>query len=396
MPKPPAGIRQRCKCSKPCSRHGWTWTAEFTDPSGARRQVSHAERTLEAARRARARFIATTRHDSVNCHVETLQDLLTTWIATLEQDGRLRRRTLVSYRGVVERYLVPQLGSVRLSRLGNHHLAALDDAIRQQHPTISPTTRRYIVVVLKSALNDAVRSGALNINPIAAAPMPKASTGPRTPWSVDQFLTFLDTCTYHRLRILFMIAGLTGLRLSEICALRWENVIFHDDGTARLEVRWQLDPAARELLQPPKTTRGTRAVALGAELAAELRSWRARQSEERLRLGEIYSAEGWVFARDDGHHLRPDVVSSTFRKLVAKTELPPVHFHDLRHLAASMMIEAGSDLSTVSQTLGHSSIRTTADVYVHQLGEASRRNASATEELFRRAREKKIPGTSLA
>src|SRR5207244_763612 len=96
--------------------------------------------------------------------------------------------------------------------------------------------------------------------------------------------------------------------------------------------------------------------------------------------------------RTDGLPINPNYATTRFRKLIQRAGLPPVRLHDLRHGAASLAHEAGADLKTVQDLLGHSSIVITADTYTSVLPEVQRRCADATAELVlaasRRTRKK--------
>lgn len=94
-------------------------------------------------------------------------------------------------------------------------------------------------------------------------------------------------------------------------------------------------------------------------------------------MGEAYTDLGLIFARADGNPLRPEYVLRRFRTLTAAAGLPRVRVHDLRHLAASMMIAAGVPLPIVSKTLRHSTVSITADVYSHMTADIAREAVDA-------------------
>ncbi|MFG3710399.1 tyrosine-type recombinase/integrase [Micromonospora sp. NPDC047730] len=126
-----------------------------------------------------------------------------------------------------------------------------------------------------------------------------------------------------------------------------------------------------------------------------LRAHRRRQLDQRAQAAENgtpWTDTGYVFTRADGQPINPNYATTRFRKLVQRAGLPPVRLHDLRHGAASLAHEAGADLKTLQDLLGHSSIVTTADTYTSVLPEVQRRCADATAHLVlaaaRRTRKK--------
>jgi integrase len=112
-----------------------------------------------------------------------------------------------------------------------------------------------------------------------------------------------------------------------------------------------------------------RAVALDRHTVKVLRGHRERQLAQRARrqdAGKTWHDSGYVFTRPDGEPIHPGYVTQRFAKLVKASDLPPIRLHDLRHGAASLTgYEAGADLKTLQDLLGHSSIVVTADTYTN-------------------------------
>jgi hypothetical protein len=97
--------------------------------------------------------------------------------------------------------------------------------------------------------------------------------------------------------------------------------------------------------------------------------------------GKRWQDSGYVFVRHDGSPIHPGYASTRFRLLVTRAGVPPVRLHDLRHGAASLAHQAGADLKTLQDLLGHASIVITADTYTSVLPPAQRRCADATATL---------------
>lgn len=117
----------------------------------------------------------------------------------------------------------------------------------------------------------------------------------------------------------------------------------------------------------PKTARGRRQIALDKGTLGVLRSWKKRQAEERLAIGAVYQDNGLVFTKVDGSPLHPDYVSQTFDRTVAKSGLPRIRLHDLRHTHATLALHAGIHPKVVSERLGHATVSFTLDVYSHAI-----------------------------
>ena len=113
-----------------------------------------------------------------------------------------------------------------------------------------------------------------------------------------------------------------------------------------------------------------------------LRKYRVWQNEERLRLGEYYQYQGFVFSQDNGQPMHPDSVKRWLNKFSARHDLPHIHPHSFRHTMASMLYFNGVDSVSISKRLGHAQVSTTANIYAHVIEEADQRNADILADIF--------------
>jgi integrase len=193
---------------------------------------------------------------------------------------------------------------------------------------------------------------------------------------------FLTAVVDDSLFALWWLIGLRGLRRGEACGLRWTDLDL--DHGLLFVVRNRTTAGYRVVEGEPKTAAGVRAVALDKHTVKVLRDHRRRQLAQRERwiaAGKLWHDSGYVFVRKDGSPIHPGYASGRFRLLVRHHDLPPIRLHDLRHGAASLAHEAGADLKTLQDLLGHSSIVVTADTYTSVLPLAQRRCADATAKL---------------
>ena len=272
---------------------------------------------------------------------------------------------------------------------------------------------QHLRTTLRAALNLAVKEGVLDCNPARhieikgyQQPHAKVWTEARVAtweqtgahpavavWTAKQLAEFLGAVTDDSLFAFWWLAGLRGLRRGELCGLRWTDI---DLDRATLTVERNRTTAGYQIVEnDPKTPAGRRAVALDKHTVRVLRAHRARQLDQRrdtLANGQQWTDSGYVFVRGDGLPINPNYATTRFRKLVQRAGLPPVRLHDLRHGAASLAHEAGADLKTLQDLLGHSSIVTTADTYTSVLPQIQRRCADDTARLVlaaaRRTRKK--------
>lgn len=152
-----------------------------------------------------------------------------------------------------------------------------------------------------------------------------------------------------------------GLRRGEACGTRWVDL--HRKRRS-LTAATQLVQDGWEIVESaPKTNSGERVITLDGYTDEVLELHRAKQAVERAEWGLSWTDTGRMFTREDGTWIHPGWLSDYFERLVEASGLPPIRLHDLRHVAASLMLAAGVDEKIVSETLGHSDTRITRDTY---------------------------------
>ena len=381
-------LGDRCLHLRKPSHGSWFYRADIgSDPATGKRreQRKGGFRTAKEAEAALAQVVAAVttgehRHDGG----VTVGEWLTGWLARKVDDGKadvrggIRPSTAVMYRAYVEGTLVPRLGRVRLGDLRHSHVERLIRDLRAEGRGAASIRRLH--AVLRSALSDAVRNRMIRENVASnVAGLPERSARRPDPWQPDQLGTFLDFTAAHRYGPLYEFLAFTGLRRGEACALRWADV---DLPGRTLTVRSSLVQVGGAWVEgKPKTDSGSRRVDLGERTVGLLLMVQLAQAQERDQWAEAYRDNGRVFAREDGSDLSPEAVSKTFARLARAVRLPPMRLHDLRHVAASLMIATGANMAVVSKRLGHSNIAVTADLYGHLFESAGRAAADAAEAL---------------
>lgn len=299
---------------------------------------------------------------------ETTGDYLLSWMAA--KSTTLKPTTVHMYREYVTKALVPAIGAVRLEHLRHEHVQALVDELTAAGK--GATTVRRVHATLSSALADAVRQRRLQHNACQHVALPKVDRVEQQLWTATQAVTFLEHVAEDRLANLFEVLIGTGLRRGEVLALRWENI----DITARTLVvdpkRGTLSSVAGRLeFTAPKTSGSSAGVGLSPRVVRALERQAEQQADERVLWGAAYEDDRLVFARENGAPLRPEFVLRRFHELSDAAGLPRVRLHDLRHLAATLMIMGGVPLPVASKMLRHSKVGITADLYGHLTREAS-------------------------
>ncbi|GAA2702864.1 tyrosine-type recombinase/integrase [Micromonospora olivasterospora] len=382
----------------------------FGGPARARRGGFPSK---AAAGRARDEWLTRT-GEARTARGWTLERWLRYWLSTRT---KIRPTTKAAYTRDVEQFLIPHLGRITLEDLNIRRIRKGFDEIAQstngRGQPQTPSCLHHLRTTLRAALNLAVRDGLLEANPIRHLELPSyrkphaqvwtparvaewRATG-RHPavavWTAPYLAAFLDAVTADRLFALWWLIALRGLRRGEACGLRWSDIDL-DHGVLFI-VRNRATVGYHVIEGEPKSAAGMRAVALDKHTVAVLREHLRRQhlnQAARTVAGKPCYDSGYVFIRPDGRPLHPQYATRHFARLVKRADLPPIRLHDLRHGAASLAHEAGADLKTVQDLLGHASILTTADTYTTVLPPAQRHCAEATARLVlaaaRRTRER--------
>ena len=356
-----------------------------------RRKSAFAETQADAVQRLRKLGGRAADGQVLNTSTPTVARYLEDWF-TLNADT-WRPSTRRSYRGAIDLYLVKAFGPLRLEQLSPLSVQRW----LTEHKTAHGARRRITLAhaVLRSALSEARRLQLVSLNAAEPVRVPKPTTRPITPLSVEQASAFLKVADGHRLGSLFSVALACGLRLGEATGLRWMDV---DLETGEIQIRQQLQRVAKGqlILQLLKTAKSRRTLVLPDVCVQALKVHRTRQLEERLKAGPRWVDTGLVFttyqtyAEGKGERLKvgaglhPRNVLRVLHRLLnaAEPKLPRIRFHDLRHSAASLLLASGVQIAEVSKLLGHSELRLTADLYSHLQKQTAARAAKVMDALL--------------
>jgi integrase len=345
-------------------------------------------------------FIEEVKSGTVISNRLSTADYLTRWLEHKRSEG-LAGKTLARYEGIVRDYLTPELGSIPVAKLGAAHVKQALVTWRsatcknRKDAKLGDRTVHHIFATLKSALNEAVRDEVVRRNVCQSLRPP--SKGRSYVRAIDETaaLTLLEKLEGTQLGLATRIALLTGLRRGEILGLRWSDVDL--DGRT-LYVRRSLELTKDETgalvprFKEPKTEKSRRAVALPTQAVSALRTHRAALGQLRLGVGGAASEDDLVFPEPEPlgwtptRPWNPDRFSAQFYWRVKTSGLPKITFHGLRHSFASIALRAGVPLKVVSEQLGHTSVKTTGDLYTEVLGDLQRDAADRIDEVFDRAR----------
>ena len=311
----------------------------------------------------------------------TVSEYLDEWIKR-GVEGKREERTIGNYRnGCV--HIKKALGDVKLDKLKPVQIEHMYDELAKH---LSPSSVHTVHRVLRVALNRAVKWGYLQESPLKRVDPPSLRQKERQVLTVEQAIAILDWMREHKQtsHVGVSLAIFAGLRRAEACGLRWSDVDVVN-GILRIHTTRQFRRG--DIIKGTKSGK-RRDLPIGEDLTQTLKSWRGEQVKHTLQRGGTWSEDDWVIRQPDGFPINPDTLLHELRKAEIKLDLPHVSFHDLRHTHATLLLEAGIDLKTVQDRLGHESIVTTGNIYAHVTGHMKRDAVDALDNSFRKRSEK--------
>lgn len=321
-----------------------------------------------------------TRGKLVRRSVLTVADYLRSWLAMHKRFGNggqgLRPNTARNYETVIDRHVVPAIGSMPLQQVGPDDLERLYRGIEDQG--LSRRMAEMTHRILYRAFKDAVTKGKLEQNPCERVPNP-----PRTHYSaadrpildaamVPQVLEAAKNTRYY---LPLLVAMVSGMRRNEILGLCWNDVDF---GEAILHVRHQWGPTGKHKwgLVPLKTRNGVRDIPLPTHVLDALATHKIAQEAQGL--GPL------IFDRGDGRPIAPADLDHAWARIRHDLNLPGnLRLHDLRGSYLTWLAESGVDLKTASELAGHGDIKVTAEIYQRATEKTRHKAARAIEKIVR-------------
>ena len=315
---------------------------------------------VEGNKREADRQLAELLHDQAHGNlVKPSKVTVSQWLVQWLKDyawPNLAPRTAEGYEHMIHKYIIPSLGNHKLTDLQPEHLQRYYS--ERLANNLSARTVRHHHVTLHIALKTAVKRGMIIRNP-ADAVDPPHFTQPEMHTIGEADLTkFLDAAQKTEYYAFFYLALFTGMRRSELLALRWSDV---DLILCQAHVTRSLHHLrdGETVFRPTKTIKSRRSVALSPSTVQVLRNYRTKQETAKLHAGKLPQEDDLMFP------WLPDTVTHAWLKLARKVGLKDIHLHSARHSHASLLLRQGIHPKVVQERLGHSSIQVTLDTYSH-------------------------------
>ena len=278
----------------------------------------------------------------------------------LEEIKPLRKKsTIVKYIGQLKNYIIPEFGIFNLSEITNEDIISFSKRLLNEGRKLSAKTVSDIISRMKSIRRFALLRG-YEVNYI-----PNVVKIPLQPKQVKILSAAEENKLVRYLKKNFDLTALgiflslfTGLRIGELCALKWSDFSFKDKEFYVQRTMQRLnnlnDGAAKKTfieLSAPKSPSSIRKVPIPEGLIKYLKS--------------AYVKDAYVLTGSKDNFIEPRTMENRFKNILKKCRIKKINFHALRHSFATKCVELGFDVKTLSEILGHANVNITLNRYVH-------------------------------
>lgn len=345
---------------------GIRFTVEVDAATGKQTRRTVRGRTLTDCRK-QMRKIQKTIDEGTYCAPadETVSMWLMVWLD--EYNTHLKPTTLAAYTWKIKRYIIPVIGNVRLTNLTTGHLQRMYNSLYErnngQNP-LSASSVRDLHRIIHTALGKAVKLRKIAYNPSDHCELKKVEREEQVVLNTAEQKLFLQAIKGNPYETLFYIDLLTGLRLSEILGLQWDDVDF---AQGAITIRQQLQYVRGKgyhLIRPKNGKE--RKLFPAMEVMEALREQREQQdtwkAKEGIRWKDNYDL---VFTSRHGKHYTQVTIERHAREIMRSIGKPQGHFHTLRHTCATNLMHATGNAKLVQACMGHHDAAFTLNVYGH-------------------------------
>ncbi len=323
-----------------------------------------------------------------------------------EQMGNVKHRTLVRYKELLTR-INPAIGHLKLDEIRPQHLNMFYEQLsknginKNTGGKLSSKTILEHHRLIRTILTQAEKEMLVLFNAAAKATPPKQIKTEANYFELEDIKNILYYVEQEPLKwqLAMNLLVFTGCRRGEIMGLKWNKVDFNNSQiTIDTNLLYSTDRGI--YTDTPKTEKSKRTITLNSTVMELFKKYKKEQTVRRVKLGTYWNNTGFIFTQENGNPMHPDTLTDYCKKFENKYNniiqkynndkkdedkkklLPHINPHAFRHTQASLLIQNGTDISSISARLGHSKISTTTDIYNHMLEQADKKVANTLDSLI--------------
>lgn len=300
----------------------------------------------------------------------------------------LRSTTYERMRQLTHR-VYPAIGHLRMDKITARQLQGFVNSLAKEGANektgkpLAPKTIRHNLSFISDVFSYAVKMDLLSDNPCRKVTIPKGEVKEKPIYSQEEMALLLTRISGEptKYRAFFFLIAYSGFRRSEMLGLEWKDVDF-EHNVITIKRTSNYTAGRGTYTDTTKTKRSQRVLKISPYIMSILKELKDEQDEEALRLGDKWVETDRLFVKWNGEPMNNQTPYGWLKEFCEKNELPFYGIHSFRHFAASALISAGLDVTTVSGALGHCNSGTTLNVYSHMFQNAQARVAEAMDGAF--------------
>ena len=305
-------------------------------------------------------------------------DYMYSWLETIS--GAIEENTHALYQDTIKRYIEPYFfeKQTKLQRLEPQHIQDFYNTQIKNGLSANSVLKQHANI--RKSLEHAVRMNLIAYNPADRVTLPKKKQYHANYYTADQVNNLLSVFKDEEMYPIVLLTAFYGFRRSEALGLKWQHIDFTADTLTVQDVVVRCGNTESLDKQRTKNKASHRTLPLIAPLKKYLQDLKQQQADTKVFLGAGYIVNDYVCKRMNGEPFKPNYVSCRFGKVIRRAKLDTIRFHDLRHSAASMLLNIGYSLKEIQEWLGHGTLATTANIYAHLQFQAKQNMAVSLSE----------------
>ena len=288
----------------------------------------------------------------------------------------LRKTTEARMRRLCPR-VYSAIGHLRMDRITPRHVQAFINSLSEKGANmlngnpLSPKTIRHYHSFISEVFTYGERMGVVSENPCKKVIMPKIQYTEKQIYTSDDIHRLLVLLENEQLqfRVFFTLMIYSGFRRGEMLGLEWKDVDFDNNIISIRRTSNYLKPIGT-YTDTTKTKRSQRTLKFPEQIMELLKLYKEEQDMQVLQLGDKWIESDRLFVKWNGEPMYNGIPYSWLKRFCERNNIPFHGIHSFRHTFASLLVNQGVDIVTVSGALGHSVVSTTSNIYCHMLDEA--------------------------
>ena len=310
-----------------------------------------------------------------SCYIRKLAE---DWLNSIQ--AQIKKSSYVKYNNIIHSHILPEFDNIPLSELTSSRIQKFCEDLLVHGGVsgdgLSPKTVVDILSLIRSLLRYAQIQGYQP--PSTGKEIIIRQVAPNTviiSRSAQEILCRYLYANISERNIGILLCLFTGMRVGEICALKWEDISFQEKSI-------YVHKTMQRLQIPGSTSQKTHITVTSPKSKCSIRTIPIPDNLVQLIQREFPNRQGYVLASPDEEYIEPRTMQNYFCYVQKQCGLTPVNFHALRHTFATRCIELGFDVKSLSEILGHASVNITMNRYVHPSMELKQQNMQKLSALL--------------